>query len=163
MDVKICALLVALVVLPAACSERETALTEDSGASADGGALALADACANATRPSPTSLDAAAYDRTCLTADDCLGASFAPLACPGGCGPCATAAVSKAGAAALDEDHERAVAACRPESCSGHPSCGACRTSLLSCTAGQCELRVCDNGDCGDAGAGGPADAARGD
>jgi hypothetical protein len=159
MDAKLFAALLGLLVVLPACTEHDPTVTNDGGAGADG--EVLADACASSARPSPASLDAASYDRACQTADDCVAASFAPLSCPGGCAPCPTASVSKAGAAALNEDTQRAVAGCRPAPCSGPPpACGPCQSWQLSCAGGQCALRVCDNGDCGDAGTDAAADAA---
>lgn len=96
----------------------------------------------NSSGNSSVDIRASNYDQTCTQASDCM------IISEGSCCPqCAFAAISKAGAAAYQEDEKKRQAACVGAKCALPP----CAAPELACMNGKCSL--CLGGNCFDSGA----------
>ena len=139
--------LLAVSSMLAACSPNDAAkATARNDNASDASADAGADACAGPAVVS--ALDAANYDQSCNTYADCVEVYIGTVTCSGGCA-CPTAAVSVGASVAVQADYTRAIAQCRPASCSEVPvGCGACYPTLVACVASRCTLIPCGTSDC---------------
>ena len=134
--------IVAVSGLLAACASHGAAkatAADDDASDASAGA----DACA---RPAAVSgLVAANYDPSCRTYADCMAINTETIDCQARCNCATEAAVNVSAAAAVQADYARALAQCRPASCSEVPvGCGACYPTLVTCAAGRCAVVPCD-------------------
>ena len=91
-------------------------------------------------------INAADYDQSCVSANDCVAIVNGELQC--GCSPCPNAAIN-----VHDLAREQADVLARAPQCPvGGIACGACQQSIVLCTAGKCAVEECANGVCRDAG-----------